>query len=457
MRQNNHPVLSFARISGKKVEADFEGGNVTSDGGALFLREAEKKAGVIGRLSSAIRDHRDPRYVTHSVEDITSQRVFQIACGYEDANDSTPLRKDPGIKAACGKLPITGPDLASQSTMTRLENGISHRSKQGITRRELYEMAKALVDTFIASYEEAPEQIILDIDDTDDPVHGGQEQTRFNAYYGEHCYLPLHIYEGQTGKLILALLRPGQRPTGEQIRSILKRLVAYLKAAWPEVRIFLRADSHFSAPEVHSFCNEANVYFVLGQGSNPILKEKAALLLKQAQALFAQQEDATQTIRLFTQFDYQADSWDQPLRVVAKVEVSEKGENLRFVVTNLQSSLPSFIYSIAYCGRGRMEGYIKNHKTFLHSDRTSCTDFNANHFRLFLHSAAYVLLHTLSEYGLEKVGWQPVQFNTIQNRILKVGAKVQEWKTKVEFHFPTSFPLKRVFSRLLYQFTAAYS
>jgi len=416
MRQNNHPVLSFARISGKKVEADFEGGNVTSDGGALFLREAEKKAGVIGRLSSAIRDHRDPRYVTHSVEDITSQRVFQIACGYEDANDSTPLRKDPGIKAACGKLPITGPDLASQSTMTRLENGISHRSKQGITRRELYEMAKALVDTFIASYEEAPEQIILDIDDTDDPVHGGQEQTRFNAYYGEHCYLPLHIYEGQTGKLILALLRPGQRPTGEQIRSILKRLVAYLKAAWPEVRIFLRADSHFSAPEVHSFCNEANVYFVLGQGSNPILKEKAALLLKQAQALFAQQEDATQTIRLFTQFDYQADSWDQPLRVVAKVEVSEKGENLRFVVTNLQSSLPSFIYSIAYCGRGRMEGYIKNHKTFLHSDRTSCTDFNANHFRLFLHSAAYVLLHTLSEYGLEKVGWQPVQFNTIQNR-----------------------------------------
>ena len=445
MGQNNHPVLSFARISGKKIEADFEGGNVTSDGGALFLREAEKKAGVIGRLCSAIRDRRDPRYVDHTLEDLVSQRVFQIACGYEDANDSNTLRRDPGIKAACGKLPITGQDLAGQSTMTRLGNGISHRTKQGISRRESYEMAKGVVDTFIASYEEAPEQIILDIDDTDDPTHGEQQQTTFNGYYGEHCYLPLHIYEGQTGKLILALLRPGQRPTGKQIRSILKRLVPYLKAAWPEVEIFLRADSHFSAPEVHRFCNEAGVYFVLGQGSNPVLKAKAAPLLGTAQALFAKQEDSSQTIRLFTQFDYQADSWDIPLRVVVKVEVSSKGKNLRFVVTNLQSSPPSFIYSVAYCGRGRMEGYIKNHKTFLHSDRTSCTDFHANHFRLFLHSAAYVLLHTLSVDGLQKIGWQPVQFNTLQNRILKVGAKVQEWKTKVQFHFPTSFPLKRVF------------
>lgn len=457
MGQNNHSALSFARISGKKVEADFEGGNLTSDGGALFLREAEKKAGVIGRLSSAMRDHRDSRYVDHTIKDLISQRVFQIACGYEDANDSNTLRRDPAIKAACDKLPITGQNLASQSTMTRLENGISHRTRCGISRRELYEMAKALVDTFIASYDEVPEQIILDIDDTDDPTHGQQEQTSFNAYYGEHCYLPLHIYEGQTGKLILALLRPGQRPTGKQIRSILKRLVPYLKAAWPEVKIFLRADSHFSAPEVHTFCNGADVYFVLGQTGNPVLKEKAACLLQTAKALFAQQEDQSRTIRLFTQFDYQADSWDIPLRVVAKVEVSQKGDNLRFVVTNLQSSPPSFVYSVAYCGRGRMEGFIKNHKTFLHSDRTSCTDFNANHFRLFLHSAAYVLLHTLSEYGLQRVGWQPVQFNTIQNRILKVGAKVQEWKTKIEFHFPTSFPLKRVFAKLLYQFTAAYS
>jgi hypothetical protein len=457
MRQNTQPKLSFARIFNKKVEADFEGGNVTSDGGALFLREVEKRAGVISRLCSTIRDHRDARYVDHTIEDLISQRVYQIACGYEDANDSNTMRRDPGIKVACGKLPITGKHLSGQSTMTRLENGISHRDKQRISRQELYQMGKALVDTFIASYEEAPEQIILDIDDTDDPVHGQQEQTNFNSYYGEHCYLPLHIYEGQTGKLILALLRPGQRPSGKQIRSILKRLVPYLKAAWPDVKIFLRADSHFSAPEVHSFCNQSSVYFLLGQGSNSVLKAQVAPLVNQAKDLFALQEDKAQTIRLFTQFSYQADSWDMPLRVVAKVEVSEKGENIRFVVTNLQSSPPSFIYSVAYCDRGRMEGYIKNHKTFLHSDRTSCTDFHANHFRLFLHSAAYVLLHTLSEHGLQRVGWQPVQFNTIQNRILKVGARVQEWKTKIEFHFPTSFPLKRIFARLLYQITAAYS
>jgi hypothetical protein len=298
--------------------------------------------------------------------------------------------------------------------------------------------------------------VLLDLDDTDDPTHGDQQLTLFNGYYDEHCYLPLHIYEGQTGKLITTILRPGRRPSGGEIVSILKRLVAYLRKAWPEVPIFLRGDSHFSAPEVHRFCEQEGVSFVLGQGGNEVLKAKAAGLLEQAQALFAQKQDKGEKVRLFTEFLYQAKSWEESLRTVAKVEVSGEGENLRFVVTNLQSSQPSFLYDTIYCARGRMEGFIKNHKTFLHSDRTSCHTFEANQFRLFLHSAAYILLYTLAEKGLQDPPWARAQFNTIQLRILKVGARVRELATRIKVHFPSSFPLKPLFQRILWNLAAAY-
>lgn len=453
MDQDRQIRLSFTRVSGKQVEADFEGGNVTSDGGALFLREVDQGAGIIRRLASAIRDRRDSRYINHTLEELLSQRVFQIALGYEDANDCDELRTDVGLKVACGRLPITGEDLCSQATMTRLENGIVREKRHGIGRGDLYRMAKALVDIYIASYARPPKVIILDIDDTDDPTHGGQQLSLFNGYYDEHCFMPLHIYEGQSGKLITTILRPGRRPTGREIRAILKRLIPYLRKAWPSVTIFLRGDSHFSAPEVHAFCREQRVYFVLGQGGNDVLKAKAQVLLEQARSLF---REGGKKVRLFTQFLYQADSWTVPLRVICKVEVSTEGDNIRFVVTNLESSRASVIYGDIYCARGRMENFIKDHKTFLHSDRTSCQDFRSNQFRLFLHSAAYVLLQALAEKGLKKTAWAKAQFNTLQNRILKVGAKVVEWKTKVRFHFPTSFPLKRVFDHILHNLAVAY-
>lgn len=458
MDQDTQTRLPFTSISGKKVEADFDGGNVTSDGGALFLREVEKEVGVIGRFVGVLRDGRDQRYVDHSLEDLLRQRIFQIALGYEDANDSDDLRKDPGLKAACERMPISGADLGSQATMTRLENGIHHKEKQGISRTDLYRMGRALVDTFIASYEAPPGAIILDMDDTDDPVHGAQQLSLFNGYYGEHCYLPLHIYEGQSGKLITTILRPGCRPTGIEITTILKHLVRYVRKSWPEVVIFIRADGHFSAPEVHDYCEaEKGVYYVLGQTGNSVLKGEALPVLLQARALYQAKQDKQERVQLFTEFFYQADTWSKPRRMIAKVEVSEKGDNLRFVVTNFESSQPSFIYHTVYCARGRMENFIKDHKTFLHSDRTSCHTFGANQFRLFLHSAAYVLLHALSEKGLSKTQWENVQFNTLQNRILKIGAKVRELKTKILFHFPTSFPLKDVFRKILFNLKVAYS
>jgi hypothetical protein len=446
--------LSFAPLSGKSVEAQFDGGNVTSDAGVLFLRAVEQGTGVIRRLAAAIRDRRDPRYVDHSLEALLRQRVFQIAQGYEDATDCNELRVDPAFKVGCERAPLSGADLASQPTMCRLENSVS--------RSDLYRLAQALADSFIASYETPPEALILDVDDTEDPLHGAQQGSLFNGYYGTYCFLPLHIYEGQSGKLITTILRPGVRPTGAEIVMILKRVVAYLRQAWPSVAFFLRGDSHFSAPEVHEFCEAEQVEFVLGQGSNAVLQRNAAELLAQAQALHraAKAERPAgapdETIRLFTSFSYQADTWEKPQRIVCKVEVSDQGDNLRFVVTSLHSSQPSFIYHTIYCARGRMENYIKAHKTFLLSDRTSCHRWEANQFRLFLHSAAYVLLQTLEEIGLAHTHWVQVQFNTLQRRLLKVGARVNELKTKIIFHLPTSFPLKEIYRQLLFQLHTAY-
>lgn len=446
MEEDRQNVLGFANVQGKKVEADFEGGTVTSDGGALFLRVVEGGIGVIRRLVNAVRDRRHASYIDHTLKDLISQRVYQIACGYEDANDANTLRVDPGFKTACERLPLSGPDLASQPTLTRLENSVS--------RTDLLRMAYALADVFVASFETPPKSLILDMDDTNDPTHGAQQLALFSAFYNEYGYQPLHIYEGQSGKLITTILRPGCRPAGAQVEMILKRVVAYLRQAWPEVELFLRADSHFSVPEVHDFCDRHEVHFVLGQAVNSRLKERVAPWLAQAQALYRAQGEK---VRLFTAFSYQASSWSQPRRVVAKVEVSALGDNVRFVTTSLGSSQPSFIYDRIYSARGRMEGFIKNHKTFLHSDRTSCHSFEANQFRLFLHSAAYMLLHALAEKALQATQWEHAYFDTLQKRLLKVGARVEEIRTKVKFHFPSSFPLKQVYGYMLARLNAAWT
>ena len=444
--QDKHHRISFASVSGKQVEAVFDGGVLTSDIGLMLLREVASKIGILSRIVEALTDRRHPSYVDHTCADLINQRVFQITCGYEDANDCNALRRDPAFKAACDRLPVSGAALASQPTMSRLENGIR--------RRDLYRIAKALVDGFIASYDTPPEAVVLDIDDTDDEVHGNQQLSLFNGYYDERCYMPLHIYEGQTGRLITTLLRPGARPSGKQIVSILKRLVKTLRQAWPDVDIFLRGDSHFSCPEVHDFCDEHEVYFALGQAGNTRLAARGHPLMAQAKARY---QETGQPVQLFTCFSYQAQSWALPRRIIYKAEITASGQaNARFVVTNLQSSQPSFIYKTVYCARGRMENFIKNHKTFLHSDRTSCHTFEANHFRLFLHSAAYVLMHTLTEIGLQATPWAHAQFNTIQHRILKVAGRVSELKTKIKLHLPTSFPLKHLYDTILCNLAKAY-
>lgn len=436
--QDNHSLVPLASIFGKRLDLAFDGGILTSDSGVLLLREVAAKTGILSGIIEAITDRRHKSYVAHRVAELVHQRVFQIACGYEDANDCDALKSDPGFKAACGRLPLSGADLASQPTMSRFENQI--------TRSDLYRIARAFVDAFIASYHKPPRAIILDIDDTQDRVYGAQQLSLFNGYVGGYAYQPLHIYEGQSGKLITTILRPGVRPTGQEIVTILKRLVALLRAAWPDVAIFLRGDAHFSSPQVQDFCAANDLYFILGQTSNTRLIALAKPVMEKAKSLY---EQTGKPVQLFTSFDYQAKTWDCARRIICKAQINEKGQNTRFVVTNLESSRASFIYQNIYCARGQMENFIKNHKTFLHSDRTSCHTFSANQFRLFLHSAAYVLIQALAQIGLQGTTWSNAQVNTLQNRFLKVAGRVCELKTKITFHLPASFPLQHLFDKMM--------
>lgn len=440
MEKDKQLTLSFQGFSGKKLEVDFDGGNVTSDGGVLFLREVESKVKIIDRMVKSLQDSRHKSYIDHSLLDMMRQRIYQISCGYEDANDCDELRSDPGFKAACERLPETGADLASQPTMSRLENMIS--------RTDTYRLSEALVDCFIDSYgKKKPVGIILDMDDTDDTTHGNQQLSLFNGFYDEHCYLPLHVYEGKSGKLITSILRPGRRMKGREIVSILKRLVGRIRKAWPGTGILLRADSHFGCPEVYTWCEANNVHYVVGQAGNDRLKKLAAELLSCARMHYSVTGKKT---KRYTEVRYRAESWDRERRIIVKAEVGPEGDNMRFVATSLTGNRPSVIYKTMFCARGRCELFIKNHKTYLKSDRTSCHRFVANQFRLLLHSAAYVLLHTLTREGLKGTAWVTAQFDTVQKRLLKIGARVKEIATRIRFHFPTSYPLKNDLMRLHY-------
>jgi len=436
MGQNKQLSLQFASISGKKVTADFTGGDVTSDVGVMVMREVADKIGIIEQLAQAIHDERHQSYVKHEMIELLMQRIFQIICGYEDANDANDLRIDPGFKASCDKLPSEA-DLASQPTITRFENSI--------TTKDLYRIAKVIVDHFIASYKTPPEAIILDIDDTEDETHGAQQLSLFNAYHDEYCYQPLFIFEGTSGKLVTSILRPGKRPNGKEVRSIFKRVIKRIRSVWPNVGILVRGDCHFATPELYSWCDKHNVHYILGLTKNSVLKQLAQSTMA---AAHLRRETFDEKARIYKEIRYQASSWHRQLRVIVMAEVSAMGENLRFVVTSLEHGQPSFIYETAYCGRGQMENFIKDHKIALKSGRTSCHSFTANCFRLMLHSAAYIIMHTLREKALAGTTLAKAQFDTIRLKLLKIGAEVRELKTRLHFTLPASCPVKDIFATM---------
>lgn len=425
--------LNLLNVKGKSVIADFNGGQMSSDAGLLLLREVEQQLGIINSLTDVIYDARDARYVKHSVKEMMMQRVSQIASGYEDADDCDELRKDPIFKMFADRLPETDADLASQPTMSRFENSIS--------KTNLYRLAKVFADKFISSYEKAPKIIVLDFDDTEDKVYGNQQLALFNNYFKEYCYMPLHVYEGLSGNLITTILKPGKRSKGKEMFAIVKRLINYIRRQWPNTILVFRGDSHFAYPEIMEWIDEQkNVFFVTGLTGNSRLNGFIESHVERAKMLYKLYKNK---VCLYHSFYYKADSWDKNRRVIVKVEILADGTlNVRYVVTNMEKAKAKQLYTKIYCARGEAELYIKEHKLYLKSDRTSCHRFVANQFRLFLHSAAYVLLHALKTNILRHTQWANATIDTIRMRLLKIGARVRQLKTRVKVELPTSYPLK---------------
>ena len=422
------PTLRFATRAGVPLAAAFDGGRLTSDGGLPWLAEADAALGLCDALAACIPDwRRGP--ARHSLATLVRQRVYQIACGYEDQDDADTLRSDPLLKLVCGRLPDSDADLASQPTLSRLENAVDARA--------CLRVAYALLGVYLRERERdgIPTRVLLDLDGTDDPTHGDQEGSAYHGYYRQHMYHPLLVFDGETGQLITAVLRPGNAHGSRGAVAVLKRLVRALRARWPEVSIELRADSGFAVPALYDFCERAGVAYTIGLVPNPRLAALAAPLLAAAQAQSTAQDGAK--VRLADEASYQAESWARPRRIVYKAEVLAKGPNTRFVVTS-RADAPLDLYDF-YVDRGEPELWIKDFKRACFADRLSCHRFLANQVRLLLHAAAYWLLDTLRRWLVQQ-GHARLQLDTLRLRLLKIGGWVRQRLTRIRLHLASSHP-----------------
>lgn len=435
-------LFELSPVSRKGIEVSFTAESISADGGLLLLKEMENNIGIISAITSCINDDRHSSYVHHTLQSMISQRVFQIAAGYEDTNDCDTLKNDAVLKICAGQLPETGNALASQPTMCRLENQPSWR--------ELYRITEAFVNNFINSYPTEPPVIILDCDDTNINAYGQQQEIEFNNYYGEYCFMPLHIYEGLSGKLITTILKPGRRSKTSDVYAILQRLITRLLKCWKNTKIVVRGDSHFCSKEFMD-CSQPlkNIHFITGLTGNSVLNKLAEITIKSAEREYNQYG---KPVRRFHSFEYQAGTWSHSQRVIVKVEANSMGTNIRYVVTDMREYRAQDLYEKGYCARGNMELRIKDHKLFLQSDRMSCNSFQANQFRLFLHSAAYVLIHTLQKEVLRGTEFFNATLKSIQLKVIKVAARVKELKTKIRIELPIEFPSKGLFEKCLGMF-----
>ena len=419
-------ILNLFPVQQKSLELSYSGEKISSDGGLLILKEVDNQMGIIESFKDCIKDNRDRRYIDHTVKDILSQRIFQIASGHEDGNDCNALKDDAIFKLCADKLPENDGDLGSQSTMSRFENSIS--------KTELYRIAVMFVTKFINSYPKEPPVIILDADDTNHNAYGNQLQIEFNKYYGEYVFMPLHIYEGVSGKLITTILKPGRRSKSVNVFAIVKRIIALLRQHWPNTKIILRGDSHFHCPELTSYSKiEDNLSFITGLTGNKRLNTLSKTTKESAEREYKQ---GGKPVKRYHSFMYKADSWQEEERVIVKVEVNPRGTNVRYIATDNTEYRTRSLYEVGYCQRGAMELRIKEHKTYLKSDRTSCHKFEANQLRLFMHSVAYVLMHALQKEVLKGTEFVNSTMQTLQLKIIKTAAKVKELKTKIKIEFP---------------------
>jgi hypothetical protein len=416
-------------VGGKPVQVAFDAGRLTSDGGVLLLAEIERHLGIAERLARCIEDPRAPARVRHGLAEMIRFRALLIAAGYEDANDCDALRADPAFKMAVGRRPERSAELCSQPTMCRLENLPGPSA--------LKRMMAAMVELFCDSFKDVPKRLVLDIDDTEDRVHGGQQLALFHAHYDSRCFLPMHIYEATTGKPVAMILRPGKTPDGAEVALVLRHVVKALRARWPRVEILIRGDSHYARDEAMTWLERNRVGYVFGLAGNRVLLKNVAAMAEDA--ALGRVNGEGEKVRRFAEFDYAARSWKVARRVIGRIEASAQGSDSRFITTNLAGT-PRWLYESVYCQRGQAENLIKAHKVHLASDRTSCTSATANQFRLLIHTAAYWLLHTLRGLAPKTSFWCCAQFDTIRLALIKVAARVTEMKTRIKVALPSCYP-----------------
>jgi hypothetical protein len=437
--------FGFPAIGRKKLVAAFDGGRLTSDGGVLLLAAAERQLGLCDRLAALISDPRDPSRVVHPLADILRARILAIACGYEDADDLDHLRRDPGFKLACGRLPDTGRDLCSQPTMSRWENAPS--------LREVIRLMRAMVDLYCASYPKPPAAVTLDIDDTVDVVHGRQQLSLFNAHYDERCFLPIHVYDTATARPVAILLRPGKTPSGQEVRGHVRRLVRRIRSHWPSTRLTIRGDGHYARPEVMAWCEAHAVDFIFGLPGNAVLSRLIEAAADDVRVRRA--EAQAPVLRRYAETRYGAKSWNCERRVAARIEASTQGLDIRFVVTNLAKGSAEWLYDTLYCARGQAENLIKLHKSQLASDRTSCRSALANQVRLVLHTAAYWLMLTVRDAIPKPQALASAEFTTLRSRLLKIAARITETATRVRIAFAAACPEANLFRGIALSFQPA--
>ena len=427
MTNRSREQLSFPGCKGRKVEAEFSGGDVTSDGGILLLRQADRRLGLTSSVAVLLKDTRRQASCEHTGLSMLRQRVYGLAAGYEDLNDHDTLRSDPAWQTAVER----DKPAASSPTLCRLENRA--------VRETAVAMHQVLVDQFIASFAEPPTELILDFDATDDPVHGHQEHRFFHGYYDHYCFLPLYVT--CRDRLLVAYLRPSNIDGAKHAWAILALLVRRLREAWPEVRIVLRADSGFCRWRMLSWCDRHEVGYIVGLAKNPRINGMAQERIDRARRCF----DATgRKQRLFGNLRYGAHTWDRPRRVIARIEHGRKGSNPRYVVTNLPGNSRK-LYERIYCARGEMENRIKEQQ-MLFADRTSAHCWWPNQFRLLLSALAYTLLEAIRRLGLYGTRLARAQVNTIRLKLLKIGAVILRNTRRVRFLLASACPYRDLYT-----------
>jgi hypothetical protein len=459
--------VAFQGLEQRQVVADFTAGAVTSDAGGLLLREVAEGSRILRSFAECFEDHRNGELIEHSVLELVAQRVYALALGYEDVNDHDELRRDPLLATLVGKADPTGQcrrregdrgnPLAGKSTINRLEladpeQAAGHRYHRIVCQAEAVD--RFFVDVFVGAYETPPRMIVLDLDATDDPLHGEQEGRFFHGYYGCYCYLPLYIFAGD--HLLLARLRPSNIDAAAGALEELCRIVEQIRSRWSQVSIIVRGDSGFARDEIMSWCEGHRVDYVFGLQKNPRLCRAIERQLKKSRRRY---QATTKASRRYRDFRYRTrESWGRSRRVVGKAEYLAKGENPRFVVTSLSKASYSAraLYEELYCARGDMENRIKEQQLDLFADRTSTSWLRSNQLRLWFSSVAYVLMSELRRVGLKGTELERAQCSTIRNKLLKIGALVSVTVRRVWVRFASGYPFKVLFAQILANLRRAY-